>query len=47
MPDIRVTLDNDLHGKLKATAALQRKNIKEIVVEIIKAYIDQRKGLGR
>jgi plasmid stability protein len=47
MPDIRIPLDDDLHAKLKASAAVHRKSIKSLVIELIQAYIDQRKGLGR
>ena len=46
MPDIRITLPDALHAKLKASAALSQKHIKDIVIELVKAYIDQRKGLG-
>jgi len=47
MPDIRIPLDDDLHAKLKASAAVHRKSIKSLVLELIQAYLDQRKGLGR
>ena len=47
MPDIRIPLEDDLHAKLKASAAVHRKSIKSLVLELIQAYLDQRKGLGR
>ncbi|HUD74222.1 MAG TPA: hypothetical protein VMQ76_04045 [Terracidiphilus sp.] len=49
MPDIRIPLQDDVHAKLKASAALSspRKTIKALVIEILLAYIDQRRGLGR
>ena len=43
MPDIRIPLADDLHAKLKASAALHRKTMIELVRDLILAHLERAK----
>jgi hypothetical protein len=44
MPEIRATLPENLHRKLKAEAAQDGKHLKELIAEVLAKHADEKSG---
>jgi len=44
MKKIQIKLDDELHRKLKSTAALEGKTLHDFIVEILKNFMEKKRG---